>query len=77
MISFSNVTTQTLKGHAAVVLMDADDFRLKKTNSANRAGGEDKERPQPFGTLACAWSAARRALKHMQKRRSLLDRSPR
>ena len=53
---FSNVTFQTLKGHAAVVLMDEHNYRLKKTNSSNRAGS-DKETPQPFSTLVCAGSA--------------------
>jgi hypothetical protein len=58
---FSNVTFQTLKGHAAVVLMDEHNYRLKKTNSSNRAGS-DKETPQPFSTLVCAGSACAQSL---------------
>jgi len=61
--ALSNVTDQTLTGHAAVVLLDEGDFRLKRANSSNRVISAESavSAPHPFDTLACAWSATQQS----------------
>ncbi len=62
LFSFSNITDKTFTGHAALLLWDEHDYRLKRTNVSIR-NGEDYSR-EPFQTLASAWSVNRSERSH-------------
>lgn len=51
--TFVNLNVKTLRGYAALLMYDQDNFRNRPSNSRNRNQQKEQE---PFETLACAAS---------------------